>query len=172
MISPLNILTHSLTDLFHKSTSKVPCFDFIPAPFSCSFSNGDGSGGSEEKIGLQKGNACVKACIERKRKDDTINGVTVYQGNKRGCWCEKRMTSVKGSSVYKTCLLQKSAPGIHDRLVLFKMSCLLFLYIYESYTLYKAKRNNSLICLTGSNLQNFPKMANRTVFSSLFEFRR
>ena len=78
------------------------------------------------KIGPQIGDTCVQACIARKKNDDTINGVTIYQDERKGCWCEKGMIHIGGSSVYKTCLLQESVPdsatGIHDRLILFRMT--------------------------------------------------
>merc|ERR1712072_474840 len=41
--------------------------------YTCAFKIGDGIGGSEKKIGPQKGAACVKACVALKRKNPTIN---------------------------------------------------------------------------------------------------
>ena len=46
----------------------------------CDFKNGDGIGGGEKKIGSQKGEACIQACITyKKTKDARVNGVTVLQ---------------------------------------------------------------------------------------------
>jgi len=80
-----------------------------PAPvkgaYKCLFVRGDGTGGTETRIGNQKGNACINACVIRKRKDPRINGVTVYSSNQGGCWCEMNMNKVSASSTYKTCYL-------------------------------------------------------------------
>ena len=47
---------------------------------SCKFENGDGTGGSEKKIGMQTGEECIQACITyKKTKDDRVNGVTILQ---------------------------------------------------------------------------------------------
>ena len=74
--------------------------------YECSFVSGDGSGGSERKIGTQKGAECIKACIELRKTDTSINGVTVVADNRPGCWCEKSMTGVSSSGTYKTCFLK------------------------------------------------------------------
>ena len=80
--------------------------DKIP---SCpSFDIGDGAGGGEEKISSTRtGKECIDACIERRRVDTTVNGVTVYQDGRGGCYCENNMTTVGKSDDYKTCLLEK-----------------------------------------------------------------
>merc|ERR1711962_935850 len=70
---------------------------------------GDGAGGSEVKISnTLAGTACIKACMKRKITDKTINGVTVFQNGKGGCWCERKMNKVGKSArylrTYKTCL--------------------------------------------------------------------
>ena len=72
---------------------------------SCTFSPGDGTGGSEVNIGSQTGSECVRACMRLKETDDSINGVTVFQNQREGCWCEKGMKEVSRSSTYKTCFL-------------------------------------------------------------------
>ena len=79
---------------------------FIILVLQCSFVSGDGTGGTETKIGSQKGSACIKACIELKKTDSSINGVTVIADNRPGCWCEKSMTGVSPSGTYKTCFLK------------------------------------------------------------------
>ena len=82
-----------------------------PTPsLSCTFSPGDGSGGTEVKVGSQRGSECVTACMQLKVNDNSINGVTVYRNQRAGCWCEKGMTGVSGSTLLKTCrLLPKTA---------------------------------------------------------------
>ena len=84
------------------------CLFLIPAPRNCTFTSGDGRGSSEVKIGQQTGDECVQACIARKKSDENINGVTIYQNERGGCWCEKKMTSITESIKYKTCFLQPS----------------------------------------------------------------
>merc|ERR1719450_1520829 len=79
----------------------------------CTFSSGDGTGGSEVKIGDQTGDECIKACMDRRQNDHRINGVTIYSNGKGGCWCEQNMNRVSASSTYKTCFLQaKKAPAL------------------------------------------------------------
>ena len=76
----------------------------------CTFQTGDGTGGSEVKIGDQRGSACVDACVERKRTDPTINGVTVFRDtSKGGCWCERTMNGRSKSTEYKSCIIK--VPG-------------------------------------------------------------
>ena len=72
---------------------------------------GDGAGRSEIRIGPQSGTSCINACKVRQRVDNRINGVTVFKDNRRGCWCELKMTGIhKGAGsvkYYKTCFLNK-----------------------------------------------------------------
>ena len=75
--------------------------------------NGDGAGGSEVKISnTLAGTACMKACMKRRIKDKTINGITVLRNGKGGCWCERKMNKVSKTAryvkMYKTCLLGSS----------------------------------------------------------------
>ena len=81
----------------------------IVSPFSgseCSFTVGDGGGGSEVELGAPTGEQCVNACMERKKTDATINGVTVRNDNSPGCWCEQNMNNIDvANTVYKTCYL-------------------------------------------------------------------
>ena len=74
--------------------------------YECSFVSGDGDGESDIKIGDQTGNDCIKACVELRKEDKSINGVTVFQDNRGGCYCEKNMDKVSPSSTYKTCFLK------------------------------------------------------------------
>ena len=77
--------------------------------------SGDGAGGSEVKIGDQTGQECINACKERKKTDATINGVTIRKDGNNGCWCEKKMSYVTGSSRYKTCYLDPEGQ-LHKKL--------------------------------------------------------
>ena len=72
--------------------------------------SGDGAGGTEEEISKQTGDACVKACVEQKRNEDSINGVTVRKDGGGSCFCEKGMNRIpaSGSSTYKTCYLRET----------------------------------------------------------------
>merc|ERR1712013_689023 len=79
---------------------------------SCDFKNGDGAGYSEVKIGLQTGEHCVQACIRYKHeKDGRVNGVTILQNGRGGCWCELNMKSRSSSHTYKTCFLPHMTPN-------------------------------------------------------------
>ena len=82
-----------------------------PPSLSCTFSPGDGSGGIDVKIGSQQGSECVTACMRMKVNDNSINGVTVYQNQRAGCWCEKGMTGVRGSTTFKPCRLLPKTSG-------------------------------------------------------------
>ena len=68
-------------------------------------------GGTEVKLSSTlSGPECVRACVVRKMTDSDINGVTVLQSGRGGCWCEKNMEKVSTSDkIYKTCLLK---PGM------------------------------------------------------------
>ena len=95
--------------------------------YECSFVSGDGAGGTETKIGVQTGNDCIKACVELRKKDKSINGVTVRQDNSGGCWCEKSMDEVSTSSTYKTCFLKTEG----------KENCRLYFYfVVKKYMIY------------------------------------
>ena len=72
----------------------------------CTFHTGDGIGGTEVKVGIQRGSACVDACLKRKRIDGSVNGVTVFTDtSKGGCWCEKRMHGRNSNAKYKSCFI-------------------------------------------------------------------
>lgn len=71
----------------------------------CTFISGDGLGGTELKVGNQKGSQCIDACMERRKSDGTINGVTVKNNKAGGCWCERNMASRNSNSYYKSCFI-------------------------------------------------------------------
>ena len=86
---------------------------FIDIPSCPSFMIGDGEGGTEEKISsLLKGKDCVDECRRRRKKNNSINGVTTYKDGRPGCWCESNMNTVSKSRdsirEYQTCSLGKA----------------------------------------------------------------
>ena len=100
----------------------ITCLTLAPTPpsFSCTFSPGDGSGGSEVKVGSQTGSQCVDECIKHKLKDNSINGVTIYSNRRAGCWCEKNMKSITKNAKYKTCILKPMTLGIEKLMFLLR----------------------------------------------------
>ena len=70
------------------------------------FEGGDGIGDHEKWMGKLKDEKCIEACKELQKNDSNVNGVTVRQGNKKGCYCERNMAKViSGQTGYKTCFL-------------------------------------------------------------------
>ena len=68
-------------------------------------------------IADQTSQDCIRSCIEEKKKDNEINGVTVW--NKKDddkvktCFCERNMARVmKGRTDWKTCFLEPKESGI------------------------------------------------------------
>ena len=75
--------------------------------YSCNFVRGDGVGGPEENIGkVTTPQACIDACVSKKRADPQINGVTVTPSGKGSCYCEKKMKRSNNSPSWKTCKLR------------------------------------------------------------------
>ena len=77
--------------------------------YDVSFVAGDGRGGSEIKISDATGQACVNDCVERKKTDTRINGVTIRSNGQGGCWCERGMTYVASSRTYNTGYLREKS---------------------------------------------------------------
>jgi len=78
---------------------------------SCTFTTGDGTGGSEINVGVKRNAAeCFKTCMERKKTVSNINGVTISSGSAVNvkCYCEKGMTGNNVNKKYKTCKLQRT----------------------------------------------------------------
>lgn len=71
----------------------------------CDFQLGDGTGTKEVKIGTQRGRQCIDACIDKRRTDSSINGVTMLSSGAGGCWCEKNMSGRNTNRSYKSCYL-------------------------------------------------------------------
>ena len=77
---------------------------FISASSRCRFEDGDGRGGTEQKISsFMTQSACIDACVARQRVNSRINGVTISKNS--GCWCEVGMTFIVRSTIYETCYL-------------------------------------------------------------------
>ena len=94
-------------------SSNVYCFFYvIIVAYECEFQPGDGDGIAEEGVAVYSSGltdqACVDACVMKKRLDYNINGVT---RDARGCWCEKEMVGVNPSSRYKTCFMKEQKKG-------------------------------------------------------------
>ena len=84
-------------------------FDRISELYNCNFVGGDGGGKKADEIQMEgvRGDKCVQTCIEEKKNDPLINGVTIYKKRDVGCWCERNMSVVTGAGVvYKTCFLR------------------------------------------------------------------
>ena len=58
-------------------------------------------------MGAITGDLCVKACVEEKQRDGSINGVTMYDDGQLGCFCEKNMNRVDTKNRhFKTCFFK------------------------------------------------------------------
>ena len=70
----------------------------------CRFEVGDGIGGTEQNIGTRPTpQACIDACVEKKKLDPDINGVTITPSGSGSCYCEKKMVKSNKSPSWKTC---------------------------------------------------------------------
>ena len=77
------------------------------------FETGDGApnDGSTDEITLREQTTqdCIRNCIEEKKKDNAINGVTVENKDDNAmkhCYCERNMFRVMNGHIrYKTCFL-------------------------------------------------------------------
>ena len=53
---------------------------------------GDGVGGAELNIGNRTSpQAYIDACVNKKKADTEINGVTITPSGKASCYCEKKI---------------------------------------------------------------------------------
>ena len=76
--------------------------------YVCNFVRGNGVGGTEQNIGSKPTpQACIDACVNKKKTDTEINGVTMTLSRKGSCYCERKMVKLKDSLFWKTCQLQK-----------------------------------------------------------------
>ena len=80
---------------------------FSFSEYSCEFVKGDGVGGTEQNIGNKPNpQACIDACVYKKKTDPEINGVTITPSGKGSCYCEKKMKKSNNSPSWKTCQLR------------------------------------------------------------------
>ena len=69
----------------------IMCFYFLLV-LPAQWTRGDGSGGSEEKIGVfANKEVCYAKCSTRKRNGQLANGATVDSKTKKTCFCEYGM---------------------------------------------------------------------------------
>ena len=74
--------------------------------YSCNFVRGDGVGGTEQNIGSRPSpQACIDACVNKKKTDPEINGVAITPSGKGSCYCERKMKKSNNSPSWKTCQL-------------------------------------------------------------------
>ena len=90
--------------------------------------DGDGDGGTEVSVSGVKGKACIDACLEKKKTDASINGVTMWKADQDGCWCERNMNTIDTSkSTYRACFLTGMLYLLHTH-------CVLSLLDFQQYT--------------------------------------
>jgi len=71
--------------------------------------DGTGSGADEVFIGDARNiQDCIDKCKSRQKDDPTINGVSMVNPDKPGCYCEKKMKSIKHDLAYKSCFLHQN----------------------------------------------------------------
>ena len=76
------------------------------------------------------GNRCVRTCMEKKRYNDKINGVTLNTNGRLGCWCATQMSGTDGDKAFKTCFLVKENCELyHDFTLMSKNRLVCWLYI-------------------------------------------
>ena len=76
--------------------------------YSCNFVTGDGVEGAEENIGYKPTpQACIDACVIKKKSYPEINGVTITPAGRGSCYCERNMASSNKSPSWKTYRLRK-----------------------------------------------------------------
>ncbi len=81
-------------------------FTYLVSSHKCVFQSGDGQGAGEDHVGDITGDECVQACLEKKKTNNNINGVTIRQDGASGCYCEKEMDGRAGSTTYESCYLE------------------------------------------------------------------
>ena len=94
---------NSLTEFIKSTNSNMVNF----SDYSCNFVKGDGVGGTEQNIGNKPSpQACIDACVNKKKTNPEINGVTITPTGKGSCYCEKKMKNSNNSPSWKTCQLR------------------------------------------------------------------
>ena len=85
----------------------IDWYIFFLLGYVCNFVRGDGVGGTEENIGSKPTpQACIDACVNKKKTDTAINGVTITPSGIGSCYCERKMVKSNNSPSWKTCQLQ------------------------------------------------------------------
>ena len=77
--------------------------------FTCEFLTGDSEGGDFVEVEGKTGEECVRACIEMKKTNSLINGVSISSDGTSGCWCDIEMTGVDGDEDFKSCVLKPAS---------------------------------------------------------------
>ena len=74
---------------------------------TCHLRSGDGEGGTEIYEGKIPEDQCIIRCMEKRKKDPTLTGVTIgVSGPNVGkCYCEYNMKNIVADSRYKSCML-------------------------------------------------------------------
>ena len=69
---------------------------------------GDGSGGSEERIGtFANKEVCYAKCSVRRRNGKLANGVTVDSKTKKNCYCEYGMKGKNNNAAWITTFIKR-----------------------------------------------------------------
>jgi len=84
--------------------------DFQKHQKDCIFKTGFGTGGTETYIGVRSVEQCVNICLEKKKTNHNINGVTVSNDNAKRCYCKEKMSGLNGNAIWKTCDLNAACP--------------------------------------------------------------
>ena len=114
---------HELKILIHNPTQYRPFIDYKTISYffaedpRCRSRIGDGRGNSPIELTDQDERQCINVCIEHKKKDDSINGVTVGYSSDvlLKCYCNKVMTSVVSTDVkWRTCFLETSGKYMYE----------------------------------------------------------
>ena len=85
----------------------IDWYIFFLLGYVCNFVRGDGVGGTEQNIGSKPTpQACIDACVNKKKTDTAINGVTITPSGKGSCYCERKMVKSNNSPSWNTCQLQ------------------------------------------------------------------
>lgn len=88
------------------NTESRQCNTLSCPDFSCNFASGEGSGRSDWNIGTRISvTECVMDCVERRKYNPEINGVSVPTSGRVTCYCEKGMRNRTSSSFWKSCFL-------------------------------------------------------------------
>ena len=82
---------------------------FAVAEHTAQWAIGDGSGGSEERIGTFKNKEeCYMKCLTKRRNGKLANGVTVDAATGQSCYCEYGQTGRNGNTVWINTFIRRS----------------------------------------------------------------